>query len=92
VPSGASCDCGEQGNRLRGSACQSAHFIGRVGSRQDVCGLPRGSEHGRPERPIIVILRWDPRIHMGGGTCDLNAGEEELPFSQRTHAERTTDL
>ena len=90
--SGASCDRGEQGHRLRRAACQSANLIGSVGSRQDVCGLPRRSEDDPPERPIIVILGWDLRIHVASGTCDLNAGDEELPFGEGTQAERATDL
>jgi hypothetical protein len=52
LPSVASGDRGEQGHRLRGAACQSAHLIGGVGSRQDVGGLPRGSEHDRPDDPL----------------------------------------
>jgi hypothetical protein len=88
VPSGASRDRGEQGHCLRGAACQSTYLIGGVGSRQDVRGLPSGAEHDRPERPIIFILTWDLRIHVAGGTCDLNAGDEELPFGEGIQAER----
>lgn len=82
VPSGASCNRGQQGHRLRRTACQSAHLIGSVGSRQDVCGLSGGSKHDRSQRPFIVILAWDQRIHVASGTCDLNARHEELPFGE----------